>query len=129
MDAAIGRADEQHPVGDRGPGDDGAARAVAPQQLARARLEAVEIAVARTEKEQGVLINSIEDQDGRIVGSVAPYLRMQRQVDGTWVSKYSDSDLDMDNNLFTDGTDLILMVTTIVDELYVTKYFYRFARA
>ena len=81
------------------------------------------------EKEQGVLINSIEDQDGRIVGSVAPYLRMQRQVDGTWVSKYSDSDLDMDNNLFTDGTDLILMVTTIVDELYVTKYFYRFARA
>ena len=41
----------------------------------------------------------------------------------------SDSDLDMDNRVFTDGEALVLMVTTIVDELYVTKYFYRFARA
>ena len=81
------------------------------------------------EKEQGVLIESIEDQDGRIVSSVAPYLRMERLVDGSWVSKYSDSDLDMDNVMFTDGPDLVLMVTTIVDELYVTKYFYRFSRA
>ena len=31
--------------------------------------------------------------------------------------------------MFTDGPDLVLMVTTIVDELYVTKYFYRFSRA
>lgn len=81
------------------------------------------------EKEQGVLIDSIEDQDGRIVSSVAPYLRMERLVDGTWVSKYSDSDLDMDNVMFTDGPDLVLMMTTIVDELYVAKYFYRFSRA
>lgn len=80
------------------------------------------------EKEQGVLIDSIEDQDGRIVSSVAPYLRMERLVDGAWVSKYSDSDLDMDNVAFLDGNDLVLMVTTIVDELYVTKYFYRFSR-
>ena len=35
----------------------------------------------------------------------------------------------MDNRVFTDGEALVLMVTTIVDELYVTKYFYRFARA
>ena len=54
---------------------------------------------------------------------------MERLVDGSWVSKYSDSDLDMDNVMFTDGPDLVLMVTTIVDELYVTKYFYRFSRA
>lgn len=54
---------------------------------------------------------------------------MPRLVDGTWMSKYSDSDLDMDNVVFTDGPDLILMATTIVDELYLTKYFYRFARA
>lgn len=79
------------------------------------------------EKEQGVLIESIEDQDGRITSS--PFLRMERLVDGSWVSRYSDSDLDMDNVMFTDGPDLVLMVTTIVDELYVTKYFYRFSRA
>lgn len=64
-----------------------------------------------------------------MVSGLPPTFRMQRLVDGTWMSKYSDSDLDMDNVVFTDGPDLILRATTIVDELYLTKYFYRFARA
>lgn len=80
------------------------------------------------EKEQGVLENTIEDQDGRVVSSLDPYFRLERKVKDHWVSKYSDSDLDMDNVAFLDGNDLVLMVTTIVDELYVTKYFYRFSR-
>lgn len=81
------------------------------------------------EKEQGVLEPAIEDQDGRLASAPAPHLRMERLVNGRWVSSYSDSDLDMDNRVFTDGETLVLMVTTIVDELYVTKYFYRFSRA
>lgn len=81
------------------------------------------------EKEQGVLEPTIEDQSGRLLAVGDRLLTMQRLVDDRWVSKYSDSDLDMDNVMFTDGPDLVLLVTTIVDELYVTKYFYRFSRA
>lgn len=81
------------------------------------------------EKEQGVLEPVIEDQSGRLRAVGGRLLTMERLVDGRWVSKYSDSDLDMDNVILTDGPDLVLLVTTIVDELYVTKYFYRFSRA
>lgn len=80
------------------------------------------------EKEQGVLNATIEDLDGRVVASIHPFFRMERLVNDRWKSKYSDSDLDMDNLAFSDDGTLVLMVTTIVDELYVTKYFYRFAR-
>lgn len=79
------------------------------------------------EKEQGVLEDAIEDQDGRVRGFLKNRYRLERLVNDKWVSAYSDSDLDMNNLVFMDGQDLVLMVTAIADELYVTKYFYRFA--